>query len=321
MNRRQLLAAAALAGFGAMPRARADGVAASVPAGERVLLWPGTPPGGGGPQGEAEVSPGGAVRHVVHPTLTLFRPAGPATMVVLVASGGGYTREEDGGEGLPAAHWLAARGYAAALLDYRLPGEATPEGQGWGAGPAAPLQDARRALALLRAGALVPEARAVGLLGFSAGGHLMAMTAGAAPQGAYPPVDAADALPDAAPPRPDAVALLYPVLSLSTAFHATSTQRQIVGRDPAPELAARWSAPDLVDARYPPTFLVQAEDDRVSDPGQMALMEAACRRAGVPLDLHRLPSGGHGFGMGRPHTPSADWPGWFEPWLAARLPR
>nr|WP_255607201.1 alpha/beta hydrolase [Ancylobacter sp. Lp-2] len=281
--------------------------AGELPAPRVLPLWPEVPPGGGGPQGTTDIDRRGALSNISRPTLTLFLPERPAGTVVLVASGGGYRRIEDGKEALPAARWLAARGFAAAVLDYRLPGE------GWGAGPAAPLQDARRALHLLASGVAGPGIRRVGVLGFSSGAHLMALAAGAAPMGAYPAVDAADT----ASARVDFAALIYPVLTLSGTLHPTSAQRQLVGRHPLPDDAAAWSAETYVDARYPPTFLVQAADDPVSDPRQAPLMAEACRRAGVPVELDMLASGGHGFGLGRPGTPSAQWPDRFAAWLAS----
>ncbi|MBS7543735.1 alpha/beta hydrolase [Ancylobacter oerskovii] len=318
MDRRGFLAfLGLLAGSGFHAAAAEAGPAEPAPSPQRVVspqrvlpLWPDEPPGGGGPRGEARRDRRGAVRQLARPTLTLFRPDRPSGTAVLIASGGGYRRIEDGKEALPAARWLAARGHAAAVLDYRLPGE------GWGAGPAAPLQDARRALGLLHAGAAGPDIRRIGVLGFSSGAHLMALAAGAVPMGAYPAVDAADTTPA----RADFAALIYPVLDLGDGMRPTSAQRRMVGRHPPPERAAAWSATTYVDARYPPTFLVQAADDPVSDPRQAPLMAQACARAGVPAELHVLASGGHGFGMGEPGTDAAQWAGWLAAFIAG-LPR
>ena len=312
MNRRDLLGLLALLAGGSA----GGGLAAqAMPVPPVLPLWPGSPPGGGGPQddsrGGAPVSNRrSALDNIARPSLTLFLPERPTDTAVLVASGGGYRRIEDGKEALPAARWLAAHGHAAAVLDYRLPGE------GWGAGPAAPLQDARRALRLLNAGAVLPGIRRVGVLGFSAGAHLLALAAGPAPMGGYAAVDRADT----APARADVAALVYPVLSLSPALRSTSAQRLLVGRDPSPQLAAAWSAETYVEASYPPTLLVQAADDPISDPRQAPLMAAACARAGVLAELHMLARGGHGFGMGRPGTPSAEWPGWLANFLVKFMP-
>ncbi|PZQ82461.1 MAG: alpha/beta hydrolase [Ancylobacter novellus] len=303
LTRRDLLALlGTLAAGGA---SAAEGVPLSQAPHAVLPLWPGTPPGGGGPQGATVSNPRDARHNISRPRLTLLHPERPADTLVLIASGGGYRRLEDGNEALPAGRWLAARGISAAVLDYRLPGE------GWGAGPAAPLQDARRAIRLVRAGATGITPHHVGLLGFSAGAHLMALTAGRAPMGDYPPVDAVDATSDGA----DFAAFIYPVLSLAPDLAPSSAQRIFVGRHPSPEDAARWSAEAYVTSSFPPTFLVQAQDDPVIDPRQAARMAQACQSAGVPVELHTLPAGGHGFGMGRAGTPSADWPRWYGDWL------
>lgn len=297
LTRRALLTALAVAAGGR--------VTAEAGAEGRVFpLWPGVPPGGEGPSGGEEVDAHGARRNIVRPRLTLFEPARMSDTVFLIASGGGYRRIEDGKEALPAARWLTAHGYAAAVLDYRLPGE------GWT--PEAPVQDARRALRLLRSGAALAGMRRVGVLGFSAGAHLLALAAGNAPLGGYDRVDAADE----APARADLAAFIYPVLSLSPDLRPTSAQKMLIGRDPSPALAATWSADTHVDAHFPPAFLVQALDDPVSDPRQAPLMADACARAGVPVELHMLASGGHGFGMGRVGASSAQWPAWFADRLA-----
>lgn len=118
----------------------------------------GSTAGGGGPGGEARLSARGALSHIPRPVLTVWQPARATGHGVLVAAGGGYQRIEMGSEAWPAAHWLTAHGYTAYVLSYRLPGE------GWQAGALAPLQDAQRALRLIRA-----RESQVSVLGFSAG--------------------------------------------------------------------------------------------------------------------------------------------------------
>lgn len=269
-------------------------------------LWPGTPPGGGGPTGPESVNAGGSVSNAV-PTLEVFAPERPNGTAMLVAAGGGYRRIAMETEARPAAHWLAARGVTAFVLTYRLPGE------GWHDGPLAPLQDAQRALRSIRseAAALRLDPARVGVLGFSAGAHLLGLASTRSGYASYAPVDAADALSA----RPAATALIYPVITLEPPYDHTATRRELVGRHPEPAASAAWSVEAHVGERCPPVFLVQAEDDTISDPANVLIMAEACRRAGVPVELHRPATGGHGFGMGRPGTPTADWPGWYEHWL------
>jgi len=226
----------------------------------------------------------------------------------MIAAGGGYRRIENGNEALPAARWLNARGITAFVLSYRLPGE------GWGAGPLAPLQDAQRALRLIRAGAgrFAVDADRIGVLGFSAGGHLLGLAATRSAFLSYERVDAIDQISA----RPDFAALIYPVITLKPPLDQTSTRRQMVGAHPDAAQSAEWSVEDHVKANCPPVFLAQAKDDPVSDPQNTLIMQAACEQAGIPVDLIQLDDGGHGFGMGRPGTASVKWPEEFEAWLS-----
>ena len=301
ITRRLLLAAGLGVAVGPVATASANG--------SEMPIWPGEPPGGGGPGGALAVDAHGGVTNVVRPGLIAVLPEHPTNVAVLVAAGGGYKRIEIEREAMPAARWLAAQGIAAHVLTYRLPAE------GWTVGPLAPLQDALRALRMIRAGvAGRPAPRHVGVLGFSAGGHLMGLTAARSSFAFYDPVDSSDRQPA----RPDATALIYPVITLLPPYDHTSTRRSLVGDHPTPEASAEWSVETHVGPGCPPMFLVQAEDDPISDPANTHLMAEACRAAGVPVDLHRLSSGGHGFGMGRPGTPSAAWPDWYAEWLRQR---
>lgn len=149
------------------------------------------------------------------------------------------------------------------------------------------------------------------MLGFSAGGHLLGLAATRSAFASYQPQDAIDA----APARVDEAALIYPVVTLEPPFDHTSTRVQLIGRHPSPADAAEWSIETHVRDRCPPMFLVQAEDDPISNIANTAMLADACRAAGVPVERHVLSSGGHGFGMGHPGSPTAAWPAWYETWL------
>ena len=272
-------------------------------ASERRPLWPGEAPGGGGPSGPIAVSDKGAVSNVAVPTIEIVRPARPNGAAVLVAGGGGYKRIEMASEAMPAAHWLAAHGVTAYVLTYRLPGE------GWRDGAMAPLQDAQRAIRLMRADTRGP----VGVLGFSAGGHLLGLAATRSDFASYRQQDAVDETPASV----DEAALIYPVVTLEPPFDHTSTRVQLIGRHPSAADAAEWSVETYVRDHCAPMFLVQADDDPISNIANTAMLADACRAAGVPVERHVLPSGGHGFGMGHPGSPTAVWPSWYEAWLRA----
>ena len=300
MDRRQFLTtfAAALCLRAALSESLAAGSATSI-----IPLWEGTPPGGGGPKGERSISARGAVSYVAIPTLSALRPVKPNGRAVLIAAGGGYKRIEMAKEAWPAAQWLAQRGYAPYVLCYRLPGE------GWRDGNLVALQDAQRALRVVR-----QRHGEVSVLGFSAGGHLLGMAALRPDFASYPPRDALARRPASA----DGAALIYPVVTLEAPYNHTSTHKLLVGNHPAAGEEARWSLQTYVTPQSPPLFLAQAEDDHVSNPQNTLILAAACRREGVPVGMHRYRTGGHGFGMGRPGTPTAAWPAAYEAWLCRR---
>ena len=304
ISRRKLLAALSALPLMSSVRVLASPVAA-------INLWPGSPPGGGGPSGVTQISAKGAASHIATPALEVFAPARPNGMAVLIAGGGGYKRIELDDEAYPAARWLNARGITAFVLTYRLPPE------GWTDGALAPLQDAQRAIRLIRAraGDYRIDPHKIGVLGFSAGGHLMGMVAARSNFAAYAPVDDADQVSA----RPDFATLAYPVITLQPPYDNTVTRRSLVGEHPSPETSAEWSVETHVRSGCPPVFLVQADDDPIANPENTRIMEKACQAAGVPVERHALPSGGHGFGMGVAGTPSAQWPTWYQDWLGRTI--
>lgn len=274
---------------------------------ELINIWPGEAPGGGGPVGDNKSTAWGAVSRVSTPQLSVFRSARPNGGAVLVVPGGGYRSISVMGEGYSSAKWLSDRGYTVFILTYRLPGE------GWNDGAKVALEDAQRALRLIRAraDAFGIDRRRVGILGFSAGGHLAGLAATRFPDKTYDGVDSADQLSD----RPDWAALVYPVISLEPPFDRTSTHRQMVGRGNDSALEAEWSVQSEVTNRMPPIFLAHAEDDPIASIHHSELMAAACKAAKVPVEFLRLPTGGHGFAMGRANTASMDWSKAFDQWL------
>ncbi len=271
-------------------------------------LWPTTPPGGGGPTGPLAVSRRNTFSNISIPTIEVWSPPHPNGAAILVAAGGGYRRIALGAEAWPAARWLNDRNITAFVLSYRLPAE------GWADGALAPLQDAQRALRLIRAraGQFGIDAKRLGVLGFSAGGHLMGMAATRLAFRSYEAIDDTDRLSA----RPDFAALIYPIITLRPPYDNTSTRRILIGDHPAPEATEQWSVETHVTGDCPPVFLVQARDDPISDPANTSIMAKACEKADVPVELHRLSKGGHGFGMGQADGPTGLWPGYFAKWLA-----
>ncbi len=219
---------------------------------------------------------------------------------MIVAAGGGYRFIGMGREAWPVARWLNANGYTVYVLSYRLPGEK------WQAGNLAPLQDAQRAIRLVRS----MESK-VHLLGFSAGGHLLGMAAARPDFETYPAQDPLDQIR----PTADSVGLIYPVITLEAPYQNTKTHLMMVGENATPTQEANWSVQNYVTRHYPPTFLAQAEDDHTSNPHNTEMMRDACRRMQVPVELIELSSGGHGFGLGKAGTPAALWDQAYVRWL------
>jgi len=274
----------------------------------RMPLWPGTPPGSDGVsvrEEETVRTPGSpkddsAFAHVTRPTLSLLRATKPNGGALLVVPGGGYRKVAIGHEGYDIARRFAASGYHCYVLTYRMPAD------GWAAGPDAPLQDAQRALRVVRSRAAADgfDAAKVGVVGFSAGGHLTARLAARPDLATYTPQDAIDALPLAA-----AVAgLLYPVVLLDGPDIHTGSRNQMLGASPSPDRARAWSADSRIAPGAPPIFLAHALDDRSVPPENSLAMLAALRRARVSSELHLFETGGHGFGLALPDGTPSPWP-------------
>lgn len=282
-----------------------------------LTLWPAGAPGGERVTVSEEVierpHPQGLrdriARGVRVPTLTVFLPRDRARAGVLVIPGGGYKHVVIDKEGYETAAWLATQGFAAYVLRYRLPGD------GWTAGPDAPLQDAQRAMRVVRdhcdRNGTGRDRTAV--LGFSAGAHLAARLATRFAETTYEPRNALDATSA----RPSATALLYPVITLTGAGVHVGSRDFLLG--PAPTAAAleQWSAQNGVTDAASPTFILHAADDMSVSLRNGQLMFDALRAAGVPVDLHVFALGGHGFGLRAIEgLPVAAWPTLLTDWLS-----
>ncbi|WP_396595663.1 alpha/beta hydrolase [Brevundimonas sp. R86498] len=279
---------------------------------EVIDLWSGPVPGEGfEAQPLAADFPPGFFRNVARPTLHVFRPQVSNGAAVLVIPGGAYTFLVRTHEGAETAEALAALGYTVFVLIHRLPGE------GWTGRSDVPLQDAQRAVRVIRANAARFEVRPdhVAVLGYSAGGHLAATLATGYGEIVHAPRDAVDALSA----RPDAAALIYPVITLDPAQTNPQTALSLLGPDPAPEAIVRRSPDHQVSATTPPVFLVHALDDEAVPPENSLLMLAALRRAGVPAEAHLVEEGGHGFGLGPVNAPAGQWLGLMHAWLTRSL--
>lgn len=284
-----------------------------------LALWPDGPPGGV-PEGLTEKivhrdNPfrltDRAAHDVTAPSLSVFYPQHPDGSVILIIPGGGYKWVVIDKEGYEGAKHFIRQGATVYVLRHRLPH------QGWQAGPEAPLQDAQRAVRLIRSRAAEDgiDPGRVMVMGFSAGGHLAGTLETGFDEQVYAPVDAADALSA----RPDATVLMYPVATMRTPFAHPGSRENMIGASPAPEAEARWSIESRAAAGQPPVFILHAADDEAVPVENALLVYEAFRAAGVPASMHLFETGGHGFGMrGIAGTPLDAWPGLVTAWGRAQ---
>ncbi|MGA1369856.1 MAG: alpha/beta hydrolase [Blastocatellia bacterium] len=231
-------------------------------------------------------------------------PAERATgAAVIVCPGGGY-RNLAAHEGPDVALWLNQLGISALVLQYRL-------------GPTyqhpAMLQDVQRAVRLTRAraGEWKIDPRRIGIMGFSAGGHLASTAATWFDEGTEGAADLVERMSS----RPDLAILCYPVITMHAPSGHAGSRRNLLGENPTPELVDRLSSERQVTSRTPPTFLFHTADDASVPVENSLLFAAALRRANVPYELHVYQSGRHGVGLAKDHPTLGSWPGLLASWL------
>jgi acetyl esterase/lipase len=294
----------------------------------QLPIWPHAAPhamAGSGPEDEARPvahliagRPWTAVGNVVRPTITMYSPKGRNSgAAIVVFPGGGYENLAIDLEGTEVCDWIASRGMTCVLLEYRVPGpgfypKSAPYPK---SGPysfaSAALEDAQRAVGVVRfhAAEWHIDPHKIGVIGFSAGGHLVAAISTHFQKRVYPAVDRADELSC----RPDFAILLYPghLTLAATAWDARFGHKPF----PAPPDAAQLN-PDLhVTSETPPSFLLQAEDDPVDDVSNSLVYFAALKKARVPAEMHIYPHGGHAFGLRPTDDAVTAWPALVERWL------
>lgn len=285
---------------------------------DRIALWPeGRVPGEAGPATAPNVierstdpaRPDRYIDHVSAPYLVVYRPARPNGSALLVVPGGGYQRivlDKEGTALVPA--FVDEGGVTLFVLRYRLPAGRSDR--------QAALADAQRAMRVIRADAarwkIDPER--IGVMGFSAGGHVAARLSNGFDAPAYPHRDAIDALSA----RPDVALLIYPVIDMGAHAHSGSRER-LLGPHPDAALQQQFSMQNQVRADTPPTFLVHAQDDDVVPVHNSLVYYQALLRAGVTTEMHLFPFGGHGFGVRIPAGLTvAQWPELALRWIPSR---
>lgn len=261
-----------------------------------VPLWTGSAPGA---LGDSDAD---------KPTLTVYLPGRDAVPTgVIICPGGGYGALADNHEGRQVANWFNSQGIAAFVLKYRL-------------GPKyhhpVELGDAQRAIRMVRARAkefgISPER--IGIMGFSAGGHLSATAATKFDDGK---AGAADPI-ERAGSRPDFAILGYPVISFTTPYTHKGSQRNLLGDDADPKLVESLSAELQVTSRTPPAFLFHTDGDTGVPSENSVLFYLALRKNKVPAEMHIFEKGPHGVGLAMRDPALSAWPTLLSNWLRGR---
>ena len=262
-----------------------------------VLLWPDGAPGAKGETANDQ------------PKLIIHRPPSEKAVptAVVICPGGGYGHLAMGHEGQQVADWLNSHGITAAICDYRHRGK--------GYGHPAPLDDAQRAIRTVRfrAAELGISADQIGILGFSAGGHLASTAATKFDEGDPQADDEVMRVGS----RPDFAVLCYPVISFVAPCAHTGSRRNLLGAEASDELIREFSSELHVTAKTPPTFLFHTSEDTGVPPENSILFYQALIRAKVPAELHVFQRGGHGRGLAAEIPGTSAWPDLCASWLEA----
>ncbi|QNF35890.1 alpha/beta hydrolase [Adhaeribacter swui] len=256
---------------------------------EVIDLYPGTIPNAKVFQGanKGNLEAGGLVRRVVKPSLEVYLPAkeNASGAAVIICPGGSYKVIVFQGEGVATAKEFAKNGVAAFVLKYRLPNDTILTDKKIG-----PLQDAQQAIKLVRENAAKYgiDANKVGIVGFSAGGHLAAT---AATHFAKPLIPN----PKNTNLRPDFQVVVYPVISMQEGLTHADSRSNLLGKNPAKETVDLFSNELQVTANTPPTYITHAADDKLVDVDNSIAYFQKLRNQSVEVEMHIYPKGGHGF--------------------------
>ncbi|ESK38838.1 hypothetical protein P256_01657 [Acinetobacter nectaris CIP 110549] len=244
------------------------------------------------------------------PMMALYQPTQENNkhIAILVLSGGGYAHEALNKEGTPTAKWLKKQGFTVFELLYRLPNIKENSDSRYD-----PFADGQRAIRIIRASAekYGYNAHKIGVLGFSAGGHLAGILSTRWNAHFYPNQDVLDSISA----RPDFTALLYPVVHMEAPLNTTHAYHSLFGHRSNPSIEADFSVDEQVRPNMPPVFLSHAEDDQTAPILHSILLEHALQKAHVPYQFYRFKNGGHGWGLGKQGTDTTAWPHLFLDWF------
>jgi acetyl esterase/lipase len=244
---------------------------------------------------------------VTDPTITVFLPAAEKSTgtAVLICPGGGYGVLAFDHEGYAIARWLNNNGIAGIILKYRLPSDDIMKDKSVG-----PLQDAQEAIRIIRRNSQEwkIDPRKIGVIGFSAGGHLASTLSTHFAEKVYTVKDTTSA-------RPDFSLLIYPVISFDSAFTHAGSRRNLIGANPSDDVVRHFSNELMITDKTPPAFLVHSADDKaVPVKNSMVYFEGLVRN-NIPSELHVFQKGGHGYGLSINNGTQSAWPDLCLRWL------
>jgi len=245
---------------------------------------------------------------VSQPTLTVFlaNQVSNNGTAVIICPGGGYLHLAINKEGYKIAKWFNSFGISAFVLKYRLPSDFIMTNKAIG-----PLQDAQEAIRMVRRNAAKwhLDPNKIGIMGFSAGGHLAATASTQYAEKVYDSKDEVSA-------RPDFSILIYPVISMLEGITHNGSKKYLLGENVNNEMAERFSNEKRVDDKTPKAFLVHATDDKAVRVENSINYYLALKQHNIPVEMHIYEKGGHGFGLGVEET-NKNWPAACEKWMAA----
>lgn len=243
---------------------------------------------------------------IVTPTLTVYQPTKSNGTAVIICPGGGYWINASVHEGSDVAKKLSEWGVTAFVLKYRIPNDATMQNKEIG-----PLQDAQQAIKIVRERAkeFGVNPNQIGVMGFSAGGHLASTAATHYQKAVLTNTENTNL-------RPDFTILIYPVISFQNSFGHIGSRDQLIGKNPSQQKIDEYSNELQVNAKTPPAFLVHASDDDGVSPENSVMYYQQLIKNKVPAELHLYQKGGHGFGMNNPTTKD-EWMERLKNWMKA----
>jgi acetyl esterase/lipase len=277
-----------------------------------LKLWPGGIPGSVKNESYAEkstVTNGEISRFekVTDPVLYVFLPPSEKATgsAVLICPGGGYGGLAFSHEGFAIAKWLNDNGIAGIIMKYRLPSDLIMKDKSVG-----PLQDAQEAMRIIRrhTSEWKINPRKIGVIGFSAGGHLASTLSTHYAEKVYEATDTTSA-------RPDFSLLIYPVISFDVSFTHSGTRKNLIGDNPSEEAVRHFSNELQITDKTPPAFLVHSADDKVVPIQNSIVYFEGLQNYSIPSELHIFQKGGHGYGLSPEKGTQSAWPGLCIRWL------